>query len=987
MSATYTHINLIPCCDFLEEEKIAIEGSIILFDFYIRRSDPYCYEVISSSIESEVLPDYELITLSDFNSEWGPEVGCGSGECKECPVVVELRFEPCCSSLPNISYYISSEGDFPIGIPIGVFRNIESSNCYSLYVYDTENESNISDLEDFENDWESVEFCNHESCNECSIGCQIEFSDGNYITNNSDFLNYIGWFFQIDNQLTTYYINDVYSDNESFIVEIYDKLTGDPVIDFDPCPDFCLVKIKPRIEVSDEFIEVISVGFPIEINSDCFENNQFFVNSINGNEITVYSEEYSDLCVNGSFEWEAIGEEFVINSNYVNSGNYSFNGELYYLSVQSYESSTFYLYILFDGDVWVHYLTPNILDLSQIESIPYQDWPDDDGGIAINISQNLINNEWLNLSNPSIFGFELSTKYCDFDINDDCQGEICINYNSQLLQNKWVIIDDWKMDKTYNEEDIVIFDDILYQANTQSNIEDPTVVINGNQIKSGPFNSSEWDIYTDDYSIFWNPQKLYGSNSDFFENVVYSNDDFYEYVGGTEDFWNPVTVMSSGYNLGDTVYYKGKYYYSMTSSNHYTIDYTVGFENDILVSWRNRNNILFTPWVATHSTSPKWERIKLWNPSLSYNNGDYVVHENMVWEANINLIEPGEEPNISNLWDFKYDILPKIGFSYSQTNNKIIFMNNKYYLSTSLIGIQLDNGIIIYINKKWKNIFINININDDTLPNISNSDRDLLYNEIYSNITANNFIQAINDISNKYGFANYLKYVVIEEDGTITEHSFDEDITKLKHIITAEYPDKFEIRIDSLDKKVLEDPKKLKPTRVLNKSTIPTIDNLNWYNGSPLSVNIDDNLSEVPVIENYHNLKNIRNLDFYRFSGYYMPIFYDIELFKKAEDFEELGNWIFDDSLTEFGILKERKIKKVNRKGSILKLKDDDVNKSIYPMLDEFGYTSNDFFIFKSNWDFEYYIESNFFSLSFDKNDITDEKLDNSPFGKKNNNI
>ena len=73
----------------------------------------------------------------------------------------------------------------------------------------------------------------------------------------------------------------------------------------------------------------------------------------------------------------------------------------------------------------------------------------------------------------------------------------------------------------------------------------------------------------------------------------------------------------------------------------------------------------------------------------------------------------------------------------------------------------LDNGIHIYINKKWKNVLINININDNTLPNIRNVDRDELYREMYSKISAQNFISAINDITNKYDFANYVKYIII----------------------------------------------------------------------------------------------------------------------------------------------------------------------------------------------------------------------------------
>jgi hypothetical protein len=50
----------------------------------------------------------------------------------------------------------------------------------------------------------------------------------------------------------------------------------------------------------------------------------------------------------------------------------------------------------------------------------------------------------------------------------------------------------------------------------------------------------------------------------------------------------------------------------------------------------------------------------------------------------------------------------------------------------------------------------------------------------------------------------------------------------------------------------------------------------------------------------------------------------------------------------------ERRVRKVNRKGSVLKLQ----TNSIYPMLDEFGYTFLDFFIFRSTWDQSYHFET-----------------------------
>jgi hypothetical protein len=89
-----------------------------------------------------------------------------------------------------------------------------------------------------------------------------------------------------------------------------------------------------------------------------------------------------------------------------------------------------------------------------------------------------------------------------------------------------------------------------------------------------------------------------------------------------------------------------------------------------------------------------------------------------------------------------------------------------------------------------------------------------------------------------------------------------------------------------------------------------------------------------------------------------MPLFYEVQLFNKDFDREIIGNYKFDKTLTEFALAKEIKYKKVNHKGPILKLANEVDSKSIYPMVDEFGLGFDDFFIFKSSWDFNYHVET-----------------------------
>ena len=78
---------------------------------------------------------------------------------------------------------------------------------------------------------------------------------------------------------------------------------------------------------------------------------------------------------------------------------------------------------------------------------------------------------------------------------------------------------------------------------------------------------------------------------------------------------------------------------------------------------------------------------------------------------------------------------------------------NKFTVQNSSNGLEFSYSVWIYIQdwtRGWKNILVNIAINDNTLPNISNTNRDDIYQDLYSKLTAFNFIEAVNDIENKY---------------------------------------------------------------------------------------------------------------------------------------------------------------------------------------------------------------------------------------------
>lgn len=554
----------------------------------------------------------------------------------------------------------------------------------------------------------------------------------------------------------------------------------------------------------------------------------------------------------------------------------------------------------------------------------------------------------------------ISSKIMPIEFQIGCNGIWCHEWQSLDNELNWTIIEEWQMDQDYKKDTIVIFDDILFKANTdiESTIaQNPTQLINFKPLKSSPYNNPEWDYFNPTDNIFWNPDL---ANSYAVGSFLFRDDDYYFCATSSgDDFWNPeIAKTTAGYNLGDTVLYKDKYYISLTSSNN--------FPPDFGGSWTSFENSVFKRkkfWQATQSSNPKWIPIDIWNPSIYYifETEALVVHNDIVWASTpgYTSIEAGLEPGFSRFWERRYSLVPDTNFIYNFNNNPIISMNNKYYLvNSNTTDSTLENGIIIYINKKYKNIFINIAVNDNTIPNIKNVDRDLIYDDLYRKFTAYNFIQAINDLSNKYEFSDFVKYVIIDENGNVNTYSKDNNLINLPYMLKCEEPELFRVKVNSLDFKKIETPSELKATRRLVNGKIRTIEQLNWFNDVPYAYSITENKFMPKVFENLHRFKITLQDQIWRFSGFYMPLFYEIDLFEKDFEFKEPGNYKFDTSLTFFGIMRERKFRKINRKGSILKLKDSADSTSIYPMIDEFGYSVEDFFIFRSTWDLQYHTET-----------------------------
>jgi len=534
----------------------------------------------------------------------------------------------------------------------------------------------------------------------------------------------------------------------------------------------------------------------------------------------------------------------------------------------------------------------------------------------------------------------------------------------------WKLVDDWKLDKIYEKDSIVRWSDILYVASTQSQIVDPNKY---------PSSSSDWTLSTDS-SIFWSPN-----------------------MGGTANDANSNNMFT--FSAPPLVYNSGEFYYSSATPGNNFWDPSITYSSDSVVLYKNKvwkstnstNSIpgTNTDWILSPSDITIWSVVELWKFDKDYSgtnwntsiwsNGYYVVYNDVIYLTISTTTVVGVAPDLdSNNWTKVYSFIPDTTVAYGSlnamlANNNIIEMNNRLYkcvYNSNSNPSTLDNGINIYINKKYQNVLVNIYVNDNTYANsyydydkvkyliskdvLSNSDRDDLYSDIYSKLTAHNFMNAINDLSNKYGFSDNIRYVIINEDSTINIYDFNNfnSIGGLPVLMTCEGPDDFLTTIKSNNVvPVSLEVSQIKPKRKLDSGNITSIDQLNYFSDIHLATKISKRTDDPIKVPNYHGLKNNTYHLMYRHSGYYAPIFHDIELFRMPSLTHSYGNYKFDTSLTYFGTIKERIVSKVNRHKNILKLKNNPNIKSTYPMLDEYGYHPTDFFVFKSNWDFEYHIE------------------------------
>lgn len=533
-----------------------------------------------------------------------------------------------------------------------------------------------------------------------------------------------------------------------------------------------------------------------------------------------------------------------------------------------------------------------------------------------------VNNSIDNISTTPTSDFDEFKFSILFTKNNDTLSRV--NENSSKLdikpydnKFKWRRVREFSYDIDMEIDDLFIFEDMIYKyigGRTEEDKLNPEYEIN-------PFHFS----WFNNKSIYFDPDTDY-----VIGDIIYHHGVFYEVKT------NDSLLIWSKFDTGSTsnipVFYAGNTYNYAPSS----VNIDNGLEPPNNPAWR----------LNTEPYNTLLE-IQLYDDTIDIIQ-DYYIIDDVIYNSGgvpIYFINGSREHYIG------YDT------NLIYRNNVINFNDIIYFLDEDIDEqvCKLDNGIDILINFNHKNIIINIYCNDGTYTEDEiTSIRENMYNEVFGKVNGYNFCLAINNLNTDYGFINPVRYIIIDGD-EVNMYDID-NITHLSYIIQCDMnADIVQVKTDSKIYKAFNIPFNIiKPNNIMENSILPDFSYLENFNATlPIGVNIETNKSFIKQFNYYHGLSDYNSTYLYRYSGPYEPIFNNIQLF----EFNPNGNFKFDTTLTEFGLSSERIISKVNRRSNILKLKDSREYNSIFPIYDEFGYTTVRSYIFKSTWDLSYYVE------------------------------
>jgi len=392
-----------------------------------------------------------------------------------------------------------------------------------------------------------------------------------------------------------------------------------------------------------------------------------------------------------------------------------------------------------------------------------------------------------------------------------------------------------------------------------------------------------------------------GKNLDYFYrvgNLYDSNGDLYYLNQSTNiqtEFISKIDSNGLSQNGGDS--FNMGIYFEINAPSNFDFDYFNFFFNNNM--YIQDNNLLFNKTFVKYAV---------------LNNGTLHRPPSTVFK--------GIKFSVSELVDIIRDddgfitrVITKTSEKYNGYKLSII-LNDVYYNQQSgipyvvnginnyngIININ-DNGIHIIMNEKYKNILIIINVGiiissgSNTFNNVE------LYHEkigLYKNIDVNgniistnynpnmlvasNFINALNDMNNKYSFDNYIRYHYIKEENGITitgstSINGSDNIIPPSFIIEASKPDEINIKTNSYVVSPIYGPS---PLSLYSKQNI--LANSQRIN-EPLarSIIVNPNIDNtIGVYTDYSNkvLSTTSTNKIYRHRGQYEPIFKNIDVFR-----------------------------------------------------------------------------------------------------------
>jgi hypothetical protein len=375
-----------------------------------------------------------------------------------------------------------------------------------------------------------------------------------------------------------------------------------------------------------------------------------------------------------------------------------------------------------------------------------------------------------------------------------------------------------------------------------------------------------------------------------------------------------------------------------------------------------------------------------------------------------------------NFNNYKFSIILNDVYDYYDGSNRIGLVENG--LSGNTIIDKSVNGIHVFLNDKFKNFLVIINVRIPiqqkyislnnvpifgekhglyTAKTLNGDDLNFItypctitgetaagdcylsgkiesISDVYdpSIITASNFISAFSDMNTLSEFNSGITYYYIDnnaQSGSTGPINIFNSGNTMKNItswgkvdppfiLSINEPEILETKKLSYIKGAISGPL----TNIYDKyQTYYNTEQKQKYNVvEPLARYMNLNIEEDNLNTVYVSNSVSTNNSIYRYNGTYEPIFKDISLFNNTYLYysgssikEWTSNYKFDTSFENFGLINELIFSKVNPNSSPLKLKNTDKDKSIYPMVDEYGYQFGSRFIFNSCWDKDFYIITN----------------------------